>query len=71
MDVTLVEHAQNDVYGNQRGQNQNWLARKRRLECGRGSLETRADGGGEIDGMLRFVDGFRCLAERYVRSEIE
>ena len=43
MNVALVEHAEHDVDGEQRGQDQDRLVRERILEGLRGALETAVD----------------------------
>ncbi len=64
MNVAFIEHAQNDVHGHQRRQNQDRLVRKRRLESLRRSLESRMDAGGQTDFLLRQLDGVDGLSQR-------
>ena len=49
VDVALVEHAQHDVDGDQRGQDQQRLVGERGLEGLRRALEAGADAGGQPD----------------------
>src|SRR5206468_10242038 len=49
VDVALVEHAEDDVDGDQRGEDEQRLVGERGLEGLRGALEARADAGGEAE----------------------
>ena len=40
MNVALVKHTEHDIHGNQRRENQHWLAGERILESGSRTLET-------------------------------
>src|SRR5207244_5265181 len=71
MDVTLVEHSQDDVHRRQSRQNQNRFIGQRLLECRRRPLKTGFYGGGKADGALRIVDYLRGLPQRNVLRQIE
>ena len=49
MNITLIEHAQNDIHRQQRGEDQDRLVRQRRLESRRGALKPRMDAGRQPD----------------------
>src|SRR5580698_8227168 len=71
MDVTLVENAEPDVNGDERGQNQDWLVGQRQLERRGRALKGRLDAKRHSDIRLGFINRFRSFAERGVGCEIE
>src|SRR5436309_2109656 len=71
VDVALVEDAEHDVDGHERGEDQEWLARKRGLEGLGGALEARADARGESDLARRALDGGDGVAEGDAGGEVE
>ena len=71
MDVALVEHAEHDVDGDQRGDQQEHLARKRVLEGLGGALEGAGDRRRQLHRPLGLLDLIHRRAERGVLGEIE
>ena len=71
MHIALVEHPQNDIHREQRGQNEPGLAVQRILECPRGSLEAAMNARRNADSRQRVLDGERRLPERCSLREIE
>ncbi len=71
VDEAFVEHAEDDVDGDERGENQERLIRERVGERRSGALETRLQARGHVQVFLDFVDGGDGAAERCVRREIE
>jgi hypothetical protein len=71
VDVALVEHAQDEVDGDQRGQDQQRLVGERRLERLRGALEAAVDGGGQVERADRLGRGGDRGAQRDARREVE
>ena len=52
VDVALVEHAEHDVDGDERGEDEQRLVGQRGLKCGRRSLEAGVDAGRHADALL-------------------
>src|ERR1700732_2359779 len=71
MNVTLVKHAQDDVYGDERRQNQPGLVRQGGLERLGGSLEGWANVGGNSELQDRGFDIFHRVAQGYSLSKVE
>src|SRR5580698_6679258 len=71
MDVTLVENAEHDVNGDERGQNQDWLVAQRSLERSSGALKRGLHAERHSDFLLSFINCFGGFAQRSVGSEIE
>ena len=63
MDVAFIQHAQHDVNGDQRGQNQHRLVRQRNLESLRRALKFRLDAGGHVNLSLDLVDRLHGVAQ--------
>ena len=60
VDVAFVKNAQNDVDGDESGENQNQFVGEGCFEGGGGSLESGLDAGGHVEAFLRrgdFIDG--------------
>src|SRR5713226_3712625 len=71
MNVALIEHSQHDVNGDDRGQNEPGLTRKRIVKGSRGSLETGVDAARQIDFLFRLRDRRGGLAQGNSGSKIE
>ena len=71
MNEALVENAQHDVDGDQRGQNQQGFVGERVLEGCRGSLKIRLQAGREIQLFRHIVDVVDGRAQRGVGREVE
>ncbi len=71
VDVALVEHAQHDVDGDQRGQDQQRLVGQRGLEGGGRALEAGIDAGRHLDALLDCVHRLDRIAQRLARREVE
>ena len=71
VDVALVEHAEDDVDGDERGRDEQPLARQRVLEGLGGAREARDHARREHHVALRGVDRVDGLAERRVGREVE
>src|SRR5580693_3097743 len=71
MNVTLVEHAEHDVNGDQRGQNQKWLVAERGLKGLCGALERGRYTGRHSDlGLSGFNRGDR-VPQRIAGRQVE
>jgi len=71
VDIALVEHAEHDVHGDHRRQDQQQGARQRgfeRLGC---TLELGLHAHGHADVFLRLVDQLYALAQRHAGSQVE
>ncbi len=71
MDETLVKHAEHDVHGDHRGEQQEEFVTQRGLEGGERSLETEGETGVEAKPRHRAADLRHRRAESGVRSEVE
>ena len=71
MDVTLVQNAENNVNGDHRGENQDWLVRERAEEGGRRALKRGLDAWRHVQFLLGALDGVDGVAQGGVRSQIE
>src|SRR5271168_2903052 len=71
MNVALVEDAQNDVDGDQGGENQQRLVGQGGLKGSRGSLEGSLNGEGELDLLLHLLNGLGGFAQGGVGGQIE
>ena len=71
MDQAFVEDAENDVDGDERGEDEIGLVLEGILEGLRGALEGGVDGGGHAHVGLRFLEGRDGVAEGNVGGEIE
>src|SRR6266566_1152351 len=71
MDVAFVQNAENDVNGDDRSKNQDWLIRKRPEEGRRGPLKRALNAGWHVQFLLRAVDGVNRIAQRCAWSEVE
>ena len=71
VDVALVEHAEQDVDRQHRGEQQRALAGQRLLEQLRVAGEVGDDVAGQVDAALERVDVLDRLAERHVGREVE
>ena len=71
MDIALIEHAENDVDGDQRRTNQHRLAAQRTLECLCIALKGAYDGARHADLARGFPDCIDRLAERDARGKAE
>src|SRR6266545_3554836 len=71
MDVTLVEHAEDDVDGDEGGENEEGLGGQRGLEGLGRALEARPDGDGQPDLPLGVLDGGDGVAEGDPGGEVE
>src|ERR1043166_5632458 len=71
MDRAFVEHTQNDINGEKRDADQQWLALQRSLKGGSGALETAADGGGKMNFFFRTREDFDRVAQRHAGRQIE
>ncbi len=71
MDVALVEDAQDDVDGDERGEDQDRLVGESGLKGLGGALERGSDGGGQRHLTFRRLDGGHGVAERDAGREIE
>src|SRR5713226_4531967 len=71
MNVALIEHSQHDVNGDDRGQNEPGLTRKRIVKSSRGSLETGIDAARQIDFLFRLRDRRGGLAQGDAGGKIE
>ena len=71
VDVAFVQHAEDDVDGDERGENQDAAHSAARPERSGGALERGLNAERHADVFLRLVDGFGGFAEGSVRSEIE
>ena len=71
MDITLVQHAQNDVDRHQRGENQIGLALQRTLKGLGGALEASGDGRGQAHVCGNAVDRIDRLAQRRAGRQVE
>jgi hypothetical protein len=67
----LIEHAQHDVDGDDRRQNQEELIGKRRLKRERSALEAGDHAGGQGDVDLRLLDRLDRVAESSARRKVE
>jgi hypothetical protein len=71
VDEALIEHAQDDVDGDQRGGDQDRLAGQRLLEGLRRALEGAGERSRRAQLVARGLHRLRRLAERHARREIE
>ena len=71
MDVALVEHAEHDVHGDERGEDEQRLIGERGLEGLRGALKARADRGRQANRALRPADGGDGVAEGDAGRQVE
>ena len=71
VDVALVEHPEDDVDGDERGQDEKGLGGQRGLEGLGRALEARPDGGGQPDLPLGVLDGGDGVAEGDAGGEVE
>ena len=71
MDVALVEHAEHDIDGDQRGDDQKNLVGERRLKRQRRALEAGNDADRQADFRLGLLDRVDRRAERGAGGEIE
>src|SRR6185437_44733 len=71
MNEALIQHSEDDVDHDQRGQNQQSLAGERVFKGGGGALEVGLHGGGKVHSVGYFVDGANGVAERDSRSKVE
>ena len=71
MNETLVQDAQHDVNGHQRGENQQGLVRKRVLERGRRALEIRLQTRRHVHVLLYLVDCSDGASQGGIGREIE
>ena len=71
VDEALIEHTENDVYGDQGGENQQGFIRQGILKSGGGALEAGLHAGGKVQFLCRFVDGLDGPAQRGVRRQVE
>src|SRR6516162_7855845 len=71
MDVTLVEHSEDEIHNDHRGGDEVWLRSKRRLKRLCGSLECRIQRGWQANCRLCCSDRIQGGPERRPRSEVE
>ena len=71
MHEALVQDAEDDVDGDQRGEDEEAFVRERTFEGGCGSLVVGDDALGEVGVFDDLVDGVECLAERVAGGEVE
>jgi hypothetical protein len=71
VDVAFVQDAEDDVDGDQRGEDQHGLIRQRILERLRRSLEGGLDAGREADLLFGIVDQLDGLAQRDTGRQVE
>ena len=67
----FIQNTQNDIYGDQRGQNQQGLIRQRISERCRCTLEIGFKAGRHVHVLLQLVDGRNGTSEGSVRSQVE
>ena len=68
VDVAFVEHAQHDVDGDERGEDQQRLVGERALKGGGGSLEAGIDAGRQADALFDCVDRLDGIAQAICRA---
>ena len=71
MDHALIENTQNDVHGDERGQDQDRRAAQRTLKCLRAALEAGGDRRRQVHCLHRLLDRRYGIADRRARSEVE
>src|SRR5260370_22277322 len=71
MNVALVQDAENDIARYERRQNEDGLVGQRREKGGRGALEGGLNARGDVQFLLRGVDGVHGVAERPIGGQIE
>ncbi|MNQ80753.1 hypothetical protein D3C85_957460 [compost metagenome] len=71
MDVALVEHAQHDVHGHHRRQDQQQGARQRSLERLRRALELGLHANRHADVLLHLLDDLDRMPQRHAGREVE
>ncbi len=71
MDVALIEHAQHDVDGDERSENEDGFVGQRGLESCGSALEAGVDRGGHADGLFHAIDGRDCISQRTPRRQVE
>ena len=71
MDVALVEHAEHDVDGDERREDEDRLVGQRAAEGRGGALELGVHAGRHVQVLLRLVDGVDGVAERGAGREVE
>ena len=71
VDVALVEHAEHDVHGDDRGEDQQQLVGERRAEGERRALEVGLHAGRQAELRLRRLDRLHRVAERRAGREVE
>jgi len=71
VDQAFIQHPQNDVDDDQRGQNQEGLTGERALKRRRSSLESAVDGARHADLAHGLLDGNGGLSQRKAGREIE
>jgi hypothetical protein len=71
MDVALVEHAQHDIDGDDRRQDEQQLVGERRLEGEGGALERGENAVGHADLQLGLLDGVDRRTKRGARRQVE
>ncbi len=71
MHHALVEDSQDEIHGDQRGEDEEGLVLERRLESARGALEGAGHAGGRADLCHAVVDRPRRGGERGVGRQVE
>ena len=71
MDIALVQDAENDIDGDERGENQQTLVGERILEGGSRSLEASLYVYGQVQASFGLFNRSHCLAEMSVGRQIE
>ncbi len=67
----LVQDAEDDIDGDERGEDQIRLIPQRILKCLRGSLESRVDCGGHAQVALSFFEGGNGITQSHVWRQVE
>ena len=71
MNEAFVQHAENDVDGDQRGKNQQALVGERVLEAGSGALESGLHGGRQVKILDDFIDRVDGSAQRGIGGQVK
>ena len=71
MDVALIQDAEHDVDGDERGEDEQRLVGERGLERGGGALEGHVDADGEVHVRDGLVDGVDGVADGFAVGQVE
>jgi len=71
MNVAFVQHAEHDIHGDHRCDDQQQRVGQRRLKCERGTLKAGLDTGRQVEGFFLCLDRFNRFTERHTGWQVE